>query len=61
MRSILSVRTHAEKGFQDVRERCEREPALLKNGSGYVLYALMDAVVDSYFPILDGLEDELEG
>jgi magnesium transporter len=57
---ILSVRMHTEKGFQDVRARTEREPHLLKNGSGYVLYALMDAVVDRYFPVLDALESELE-
>ena len=57
---ILSVRSHAERGFQEVRERCEREPDLLRHGSGYVLYALVDAVVDRYFPILDGLESELE-
>jgi magnesium transporter len=43
-----------------VRERCEREPQLLKQGSGFVLYALMDAVVDRYFPIIDHLESELE-
>jgi magnesium transporter len=57
---ILSVRRHSEKGFIEVRARCEREPELLKNGSGYVLYALMDAIVDRYFPILDLLETELE-
>jgi hypothetical protein len=33
---------------------------LLRHGSGFVLYALMDAVVDRYFPILDDLETELE-
>ncbi|HNL55504.1 MAG TPA: CorA family divalent cation transporter, partial [Turneriella sp.] len=27
---------------------------------GFVLYALMDAVVDSYFPMLDALETELD-
>jgi len=58
---VFSVRNRAEKGFQEVRARCEREPELLKNGSGYVLYALMDAVVDRYFPVLEALEDELEG
>lgn len=57
---VLSVRTGAERGFTDVRARCEREPELLSHGSGYVLYALMDAVVDRYFPILDELETEIE-
>ena len=57
---ILSTRRRTEKGFSDVRARCEREPDLLQNGSGYVFYALLDAVVDRYFPVLDALETELE-
>jgi magnesium transporter len=57
---VLSVRNRTQRGFQDVRERCEREPEFLKRGAGYVMYALMDAVVDRYFPILDNLEQTLE-
>ena len=57
---VLTVRSHVTKGFQEVRARCEREPKLLRQGSGYVLYALMDAVVDRYFPVLDLLENELD-
>jgi len=57
---VLTVRHGTERGFTDVRARCEREPELLTHGSGYVLYALMDAVVDRYFPLLDALETELE-
>jgi magnesium transporter len=57
---ILTVRLHSERGFSEVRARCEREPHLLKHGAAYVFYALMDAVVDRYFPILDALESELE-
>jgi magnesium transporter len=57
---VLSVRSNSTRGFLDVRERTEREPDLLRHGSGYVLYALMDAVVDRYFPVLESLEEELE-
>ncbi len=57
---VLSVRNRTERGLQDVRKRTEREPELLRHGSSYVLYALMDAVVDRYFPVLDALETELE-
>ncbi|HEY4369507.1 MAG TPA: magnesium/cobalt transporter CorA [Steroidobacteraceae bacterium] len=57
---VLSVRSRTKKGFQDVRARAEREPELLQQGAGYVLYALMDSVVDRYFPLLDKLEVELE-
>ena len=57
---VLTVRHRSERGFAEVRARCEREPELLRHGSGYVLYALMDAVVDRYFPVIDALEVELE-
>jgi len=57
---ILSIRNRSDEGFLGVRDRCEREPELLRLGSGFVLYALMDAVVDRYFPVIDDLETQLE-
>ena len=57
---LLSVRLRTEKGFADVRARTEREPELLRHGSGYVFYLLLDTIVDRYFPVLDALETELE-
>lgn len=59
-RYVLSVRNRSHQGFGDVRERCEHEPHLLKKGAAFVLYALIDAVVDRYFPVIDTLESELE-
>ena len=57
---ILSVRRNSTQGFANVRERCEREPHLLKNGAAFVLYALMDTVVDRYFPVVARLGSQLE-
>ncbi|MFT3849610.1 MAG: magnesium and cobalt transport protein CorA [Propionivibrio sp.] len=57
---VLSVRNHSRQHFLGVRERCERKPQLLQHGSGFVFYALMDAVVNRYFPIMDRLESELD-
>jgi magnesium transporter len=57
---VLTVRSLTQLGFASVRARCEREPHLLQFGSGFVFYALMDAVVDRYFPVVDALESELE-
>ena len=57
---VLSIRNRSRQHLLGVRERAEREPNLLRNGPGYVLYALMDAVVDRYFPVIDALESELE-
>ena len=57
---VLSSRNNVTRGFLGVRARAEREPQLLAKGSSFVLYALMDAVVDRYFPVVDMLESELE-
>ncbi len=60
MNYVLSVRNRSREDFLGVRARCEREPHLLRQGAGFVFYALMDAVVDRYFPVLDAIETELE-
>jgi magnesium transporter len=57
---VLSVRQRSEQTLLGVRARAEREPELLSHGAGYVLYALMDAVVDRYFPVLEAVELEIE-
>jgi len=59
-RFIVSVRHRSSQGFLGVRGRAEREPHLLRQGPGFVFYALMDAVVDRYFPLIDAIEAELE-
>ncbi len=57
---VLSIRNRSQYALLSVRQRAESEPELLRHGAGFVLYALMDAVVDRYFPIIDTLETELE-
>jgi magnesium transporter len=57
---VLSVRRNTRTGFANVRERCEREPQLLKEGSAFVLYALLDDIVDRYFPVMETMNTEIE-
>jgi magnesium transporter len=57
---VLSVRNGSDQNLRGVRERCQREPELLRQGAGFVLYAIMDAVVDRYFPLINAIESELE-
>jgi magnesium transporter len=59
-RYIVSIRHGATPSYAEVRKRCESTPALLAKGPGFVLYAIMDFVVDQYFPIVDLLGDKLE-
>ena len=57
---VLSSRHNSNQDFLAVRARTEREPQLLRLGPSFVLYTLLDAVVDRYFPLAEALEWELE-
>ncbi|MDO8479024.1 MAG: magnesium/cobalt transporter CorA [Candidatus Rokubacteria bacterium] len=59
-RYIVSIRHGDTPAYAAVRTRCESTPALLAKGPGFVLYAVMDFIVDHYFPVLDTLGDQLE-
>ena len=59
-RYVVSIRHGDTPGYAAVRTRCESTPALLAKGPGFVLYAVMDFIVDHYFPVLDALGDQLE-
>lgn len=57
---VLTVRNRSTHDLMPVRERAEHEPQLLRQGPGFVLYAVMDSIVDSYFAVIEQLEEELE-
>jgi len=58
-RYVVTIRHGASLSYAEVRKRCEASPQYLRQGPGFVLYAIMDFIVDQYFPIVDELEDEL--
>jgi magnesium transporter len=59
-RYVVTVRHGSLKSHVGLRARCEASPQMLAKGEGFVLHALMDFIVDQYFPILDALQDELD-
>lgn len=59
-RYVVTVRHGSMKSHVGLRARCEASPQLLSKGEGFVLHALMDFIVDQYFPVLDALEKELD-
>ena len=59
-RYLISVRHGSLKSHVGLRSRCEAVPHFLNKGPGFVLYALMDFVVDQYLPIVETLEERLE-
>jgi magnesium transporter len=57
---VITVRHGSLRSHIGVRQRCESTPHLLAKGPGYVLYALMDFVVDQYLPIVQSIEEEVQ-
>ncbi|MGH9900671.1 MAG: CorA family divalent cation transporter, partial [Pyrinomonadaceae bacterium] len=61
VRYVVSVRHGSSISYAEVRSRTETTPHLLRKGPGFALYAVMDSIVDQYFPVIDALEHELQG
>ena len=57
---VVTVRHGASSSYTDVRSRCESAPELLRKGEDFVLYSLIDFIVDNYPPVIDALELEVE-
>jgi magnesium transporter len=57
---VISVRHGKSLSYAPVRDRCEHAPDKLKHGEDFILYALMDFIVDNYFPVIDALEEKVE-
>lgn len=56
---VVSVRHGQASALADVRHELEKDPKRLKLGPMAVLHAVMDRVVDDYFPVIDGLDNDM--
>jgi len=57
---LVSVRHGASTSYARVRERCESCPRALARGEDYILYAILDFIVDNYSPVLETIQEEVE-
>jgi len=58
-RFLITVRHGASLSYASARARCEQNPALMALGPSYGLYAILDFIVDNYFPIVEEFKREL--
>jgi magnesium transporter len=56
---IITVRHGSDRTHSPVRAQLEATPWLLKHGPDYVLHAILDFIIDGYFPVLDTLEEKV--
>ncbi len=59
-RFAISVRQGNASDLRPARQRLEQRPELLQGGAASVLWAVLDQVVDSYAPVVEGLERDIE-
>jgi magnesium transporter len=57
---LVSVRHGCLQGYAQLRARSEQQPHMLAKGPAYVLYALLDFIVDNYQPVMAHFEHEFE-
>ena len=57
---VVSVRHGASTSYAAVRQRCEACPTTLSHGEDYILYAILDFIVDNYMPVLETIQREVD-
>ena len=57
---VITVRQGVASDLHGARLRLEQRPELLEEGTGAVLWAILDKVVDDYAPVVEGLERDIE-
>jgi magnesium transporter len=57
---VVTVRHGSTTAYREVRARCENAPKMLARGESFVVYSIIDFIVDNYFPVLHGLEAEAD-
>src|SRR5229473_2632966 len=57
---VVSVRHGASTSYAAVRERLEACPTVLARGEDYILYAILDFIVDNYVPVVEAVQGEVD-
>jgi magnesium transporter len=57
---VVSVRHGASTSYADIRHRCEARPSVLSHGEDYIVYAILDFIVDNYMPVLETIHAEVD-
>ena len=57
---VVTVRHGSTTAYREVRARCENVPQMLAKGESFVVYSIIDFIVDNYFPVLHDMEAEAD-
>ncbi|MCX7302953.1 MAG: magnesium and cobalt transport protein CorA [Hyphomicrobiales bacterium] len=57
---IVSVRHGTSTSYAKVRQHWETCPTILAKGEDFILYAILDFIVDNYMPVLEQIQEEVD-
>ena len=58
---LVTVHGGESSAASSVAERMDRHPDLLQQGAERVMHAIMDSAIDAYFPLLDQIDEFVDG
>ncbi len=57
---LITIRSESIRSIEEDRARVERKSPIFFRGTDFLFYAIVDSLIDSYFPILDEVESRVD-
>jgi magnesium transporter len=57
---LVTVRHSPAYPLEEIEQRWHTHPERLRRGGGFLLYTILDTVVDGYFPVADRFQERVE-
>lgn len=57
---VVTIHRGRAPALEDALARWTRGGPMMREGVGFLVYTLMDALIDTYFPVIDAIEAEIE-
>ncbi|MDX6522029.1 MAG: magnesium transporter [Gaiellales bacterium] len=59
-RFVVTIRHSPQLALEVARQRLEHSPSMVRSGGAHIGYAVLDELIDSYFPVVEHFEDRIE-
>jgi len=57
---VITVHNEPIQALELIRDSIRKNPLIFEKGADFLVYKIMDTIVDEYFPILDGVDNSIE-
>ncbi|MDP2905500.1 MAG: magnesium/cobalt transporter CorA [Candidatus Omnitrophota bacterium] len=57
---LITAHNSTTTAFATNKERVRKQSPIIKNGADFLMYSLLDSLVDSYFPVINEFDDMVD-